>query len=59
MVPFPPFFLPTPAPRTPHRYTATMSTKRMNLEEKRKVILGIYHATKDVFVEKEILSLGK
>ena len=32
--------------------------KRMNQEEKRTVILNIYHATKDVFTEKEILSLA-
>lgn len=32
-------------------------TKRMSAEEKRKVILDIYHSTKAVYTEKEILAL--
>eukprot|EP00550_Attheya_septentrionalis_P002520 CAMPEP_0198286086 /NCGR_PEP_ID=MMETSP1449-20131203/5245_1 /TAXON_ID=420275 /ORGANISM="Attheya septentrionalis, Strain CCMP2084" /LENGTH=210 /DNA_ID=CAMNT_0043983717 /DNA_START=56 /DNA_END=688 /DNA_ORIENTATION=+ len=32
--------------------------KRMSAEEKRKVVLGIYHTTKQVYIEKEILSLA-
>eukprot|EP00934_Nitzschia_sp_Nitz4_P007538 Nitzschia sp. Nitz4//scaffold190_size42200//5749//6586//NITZ4_007385-RA/size42200-snap-gene-0.85-mRNA-1//-1//CDS//3329540123//7528//frame0 len=31
--------------------------KRMSAEEKRKVILGIYHKTQSVYTEKEILAL--
>ena len=30
----------------------------MSLEEKRKVVLGIYHQTKLVYTEKEILALA-
>jgi hypothetical protein len=33
-------------------------TKRMSAEEKRKTILGIYHSTKQVYTEKEILALA-
>lgn len=33
-------------------------TKRMSIEEKRKVVLGIYHKTKQVFTEKEIIALA-
>ena len=33
-------------------------TKRMSMEEKRKVVLGIYHETKSVYTEKEILALA-
>lgn len=33
-------------------------TKRMSTEEKRKVILDIYHKSKDVYTEKEIISLA-
>jgi len=33
-------------------------TKRMSAEEKRKVILDIYHSTKTVYTEKEILALA-
>lgn len=33
-------------------------TKRMSAEEKRKTILSVYHKTKDVFTEKEILTLA-
>lgn len=33
-------------------------TKRMSAEEKRKVILAIYHSTKAVYTEKEILALA-
>ncbi|OEU22823.1 meiotic nuclear division protein 1 [Fragilariopsis cylindrus CCMP1102] len=32
-------------------------TKRMNVEEKRKVIMGIYHKDQQVYTEKEILSV--
>jgi hypothetical protein len=32
--------------------------KRMSAEEKRKVILDIYHKSKSVYVEKEILTLA-
>jgi hypothetical protein len=32
--------------------------KRMSAEEKRKVILDIYHQSKSVYVEKEILTLA-
>ena len=32
--------------------------KRMSAEEKRKVVLDIYHTTKQVYIEKEILSLA-
>ncbi|KAL7579099.1 hypothetical protein ACA910_019133 [Epithemia clementina (nom. ined.)] len=34
------------------------STKRMSTEEKRKVILEIYHTSKSVYTEKEILALA-
>lgn len=30
----------------------------MSAEEKRKTILGIYHSTKQVYIEKEILALA-
>ena len=30
----------------------------MSMEEKRKVVLGIYHETKSVYTEKEILALA-
>jgi hypothetical protein len=30
----------------------------MSAEEKRKVVLDIYHTTKQVYIEKEILSLA-
>ena len=30
----------------------------MSMEEKRKVVLGIYHQTKSVYSEKEILALA-
>ena len=30
----------------------------MSAEEKRQVVLGIYHKTKDVYTEKEILALA-
>jgi hypothetical protein len=33
-------------------------TKRMSAEEKRQTILGIYHKTKQVYTEKEILALA-
>eukprot|EP00977_Amphora_coffeiformis_P011135 scaffold2657_cov89-Amphora_coffeaeformis.AAC.29 len=33
-------------------------TKRMSMEEKRKVVLDIYHQTKSVYTEKEILALA-
>ncbi len=33
-------------------------TKRMSAEEKRKAILAIYHTSKDVYTEKEIVSLA-
>mmetsp|Transcript_33961 Transcript_33961/g.49834 ORF Transcript_33961/g.49834 Transcript_33961/m.49834 type:complete len:189 (-) Transcript_33961:265-831(-) len=33
-------------------------SKRMSAEEKRQVVLGIYHKTKSVYTEKEILSLA-
>ena len=33
-------------------------SKRMSAEEKRQVVLGIYHKTKDVYTEKEILALA-
>lgn len=33
-------------------------TKRMSADEKRAVILGIYHKTKQVYIEKEIISLA-
>jgi hypothetical protein len=36
----------------------TAGTKRMSAEEKRKTILDIYHKTKSVFTEKEILTLA-
>lgn len=32
--------------------------KRMSAEEKRKVMLAVYHKTKQVYIEKEILSLA-
>jgi hypothetical protein len=32
--------------------------KRMSADEKRKVVLGVYHSTKAVFTEKEILTLA-
>jgi hypothetical protein len=33
-------------------------TKRMSAEEKRKTILGIYHSTKQVYTENEIMALA-
>jgi hypothetical protein len=30
------------------------TTKRMSADEKRKVVLGIYHETKAVYTEKEV-----
>eukprot|EP00566_Odontella_aurita_P023713 CAMPEP_0113547546 /NCGR_PEP_ID=MMETSP0015_2-20120614/12417_1 /TAXON_ID=2838 /ORGANISM="Odontella" /LENGTH=210 /DNA_ID=CAMNT_0000448115 /DNA_START=60 /DNA_END=692 /DNA_ORIENTATION=- /assembly_acc=CAM_ASM_000160 len=33
-------------------------SKRMSAEEKRQVVLGIYHKTKQVYTEKEILALA-
>jgi len=33
-------------------------TKRMSAEEKRKVILALYHQTKSVYTEKEIIALA-
>ena len=33
-------------------------SKRMSAEEKRQAILGIYHQTKQVYTEKEILALA-
>jgi DNA-binding transcriptional regulator YhcF (GntR family) len=33
-------------------------TKRMSADEKRKVIIGIYQSSKDVYTEKEIVSLA-
>ena len=30
----------------------------MSMEEKRKCILGIYHRTKEVYTEKEIIALA-
>jgi DNA-binding transcriptional regulator YhcF (GntR family) len=33
-------------------------TKRMSAEEKRKTVLGIYHSTKQVYTEKEIMALA-
>mmetsp|Transcript_106469 Transcript_106469/g.159256 ORF Transcript_106469/g.159256 Transcript_106469/m.159256 type:complete len:135 (+) Transcript_106469:128-532(+) len=33
-------------------------TKRMSMEEKRKVILEIYHKTEQVYTEKEIIALA-
>lgn len=34
------------------------ATKRMSADEKRKAILDIYHKTKSVFTEKEIVTLA-
>jgi len=33
-------------------------SKRMSAEEKRKTILEIYHKTKEVYTEKEIVTLA-
>jgi len=33
-------------------------TKRMSVDEKRKSVLEIYHKTKQVYTEKEILTLA-
>ena len=33
-------------------------TKRMSAEEKRNAILGVYHSTKEVYTEKEIIALA-
>lgn len=33
-------------------------TKRMSADEKRQTILGIYHRTKEVYTEKEIIALA-
>jgi hypothetical protein len=42
-----------------HSIEAIMAgSKRMSAEEKRKVILGIYHKTKEVYTEKEICALA-
>jgi hypothetical protein len=34
------------------------STKRMSAEEKRQTILKIYHGSKEVYTEKEIVALA-
>jgi hypothetical protein len=34
------------------------ATKRMSADEKRKVMIDIYHKSKSVFTEKEILTLA-
>mmetsp|Transcript_25596 Transcript_25596/g.51103 ORF Transcript_25596/g.51103 Transcript_25596/m.51103 type:complete len:213 (+) Transcript_25596:54-692(+) len=34
------------------------ASKRMSAEEKRECLLSLYHATKDVYTEKEVQSLG-
>lgn len=34
------------------------NSKRMSADEKRQAILGIYHKTKSVFTEKEIITLA-
>ena len=34
------------------------ASKRMSAEEKRACLLSLYHATKDVYTEKEVQSLG-
>lgn len=41
-------------------YNTIMSgkTKRMSAEEKRQAILGVYHRTKEVYTEKEIVILA-
>jgi len=33
-------------------------SKRMSKEEKRQAVLGIYHKTKQVYTEKEIIALA-
>jgi len=33
-------------------------SKRMSMDEKRKVVLDIYHKSKSVYTEKEILTLA-
>ena len=38
--------------------SSSTTTKRMSVDEKRKVILDIYHKTKAVYTEKEIISLA-
>lgn len=37
---------------------SSTTTKRMSLEDKRNTLLGIYHETKQVYTEKEIVALG-
>jgi hypothetical protein len=45
-----------------HQQKATFimagGTKRMSAEEKRKAILGVYHKTKSVYTEKEIIMVS-
>lgn len=38
--------------------SSSTTTKRMSVDEKRKVILDIYHKTKAVYTEKEIITLA-
>ena len=34
------------------------ATKRMSADEKKTMLLNLYHATKDVYTEKEVQSIG-
>jgi pyruvate/2-oxoglutarate dehydrogenase complex dihydrolipoamide dehydrogenase (E3) component len=37
---------------------ASNKTVRMSADEKRRAILGVYHRTKEVYTEKEIIALA-
>jgi hypothetical protein len=42
----------------PTREATMGGTKRMSKEEKRQAVLGIYHTTKQVYTENEIIKLA-
>ena len=37
---------------------SSTTTKRMSLDDKRNTLLALYHETKQVFTEREIVALG-
>lgn len=47
-----------PPPSLPRNSIMAGGAKRMSKDEKRKAVLDIYHTTKQVYTEKEILSLA-
>ena len=46
------------APPTNPKYIMSNKTGRMSADEKRRAVLGIYHRTKMVYTEKEIIALA-